>query len=80
MASTPSILVVGGAGYIGSHMVKYLLRQGCNVVTYDNLSTGHCNAIPCNHAILANAEVIPTSQQPEGKSNTQDAWRFESSR
>lgn len=34
------ILVVGGAGYIGSHMVKMLLEQGHQVVTLDNLSTG----------------------------------------
>jgi UDP-glucose 4-epimerase len=35
------ILVIGGAGYIGSHMVSLLLAQGCRVVVYDNLSTGH---------------------------------------
>ena len=35
------ILVVGGAGYIGSHMVKDLLDAGCGVVTLDDLSTGH---------------------------------------
>lgn len=34
------ILVVGGAGYIGSHMVKMLLEHGHEVVTLDNLSTG----------------------------------------
>jgi len=34
------ILVVGGAGYIGSHMVKMLTNSGCKVVTLDNLSTG----------------------------------------
>lgn len=45
MASSPSVLVVGGAGYIGSHMVKHLLRQGCDVVTYDNLSTGYRDAV-----------------------------------
>lgn len=39
------ILVVGGAGYIGSHMVKHLLRTGCNVTTFDNLSTGHRDAV-----------------------------------
>jgi UDP-glucose 4-epimerase len=36
-----SILVVGGAGYIGSHMVKDLLAWGYNVIILDNLSTGH---------------------------------------
>lgn len=35
------ILVVGGAGYIGSHTVKKLVRAGEEVVVFDNLSTGH---------------------------------------
>lgn len=35
------ILVVGGAGYIGSHMSKMLFLLGHEVVVYDNLSTGH---------------------------------------
>ncbi len=34
------ILVVGGAGYIGSHMVKMLVNSGHDVVVLDNLSTG----------------------------------------
>ena len=34
------ILVVGGAGYIGSHMVKKLTRSGHEVVVLDNLTTG----------------------------------------
>ncbi len=34
------ILVVGGAGYIGSHMVKQMARAGHSVVVLDNLSTG----------------------------------------
>lgn len=39
------ILVVGGAGYIGSHMVKMLLSAGHEVVTFDNLSSGHRDAV-----------------------------------
>ncbi len=35
-----AILVVGGAGYIGSHAARALRRSGCEVVIYDNLSTG----------------------------------------
>jgi UDP-glucose 4-epimerase len=42
----PVILVVGGAGYIGSHMVLDLLRAGYPVVTLDNLSRGHRELLP----------------------------------
>ena len=40
-----NILVVGGAGYIGSHVVKMLAAQGYNPVVYDNLSKGHREAV-----------------------------------
>ena len=40
-----AILVCGGAGYIGSHMVKRLVEKGYDVVVADNLSTGHKKAI-----------------------------------
>ncbi|MBT4862015.1 MAG: UDP-glucose 4-epimerase GalE [Gammaproteobacteria bacterium] len=39
------ILVVGGAGYIGSHMAKMLSKSGHHVVTLDNLSTGYRDAV-----------------------------------
>ncbi|HEX9949427.1 MAG TPA: UDP-glucose 4-epimerase GalE [Thermodesulfobacteriota bacterium] len=39
------ILVTGGAGYIGSHVVKELGREGYRPLVYDNLSTGHRWAI-----------------------------------
>ena len=39
------ILVTGGAGYIGSHTVYYLIEKGYSVVVVDNLSTGHRWAI-----------------------------------
>lgn len=46
------ILVIGGAGYIGSHVVKALLADGFAVTVYDNLSTGQT----CN--LFNNAEFI----------------------
>ena len=39
-----TILVTGGAGYIGSHVVRELLRQNRKPVVFDNLQTGHQNA------------------------------------
>ncbi|HEX4857074.1 MAG TPA: UDP-glucose 4-epimerase GalE [Limnobacter sp.] len=39
------VLVIGGAGYIGSHMVKHLAGKGCEVTTLDNLSSGHRDAV-----------------------------------
>jgi UDP-glucose 4-epimerase len=41
------VLVVGGAGYIGSHMVKMLGRNGCSMTTLDDLSSGHRDAVMC---------------------------------
>lgn len=41
-----NVLVVGGAGYIGSHAVARLIAEGHKVVVLDNLSRGHAAAVP----------------------------------
>jgi UDP-arabinose 4-epimerase len=41
MATQPTVLVTGGAGYVGSHVCKALHRAGLTPVTLDNLHTGH---------------------------------------
>jgi UDP-glucose 4-epimerase len=43
---TRHILVTGGAGYIGSHMVKLLLAHHYRVTVLDNLSAGYRDAVP----------------------------------
>ncbi len=40
------VLVIGGAGYVGSHTVRKLVRSGHEVFVYDNLSRGHRQAVP----------------------------------
>jgi UDP-glucose 4-epimerase len=40
-----NVLVTGGAGYIGSHVVEELRKTGFTPIVYDNLSTGHAAAV-----------------------------------
>ena len=46
------ILVVGGAGYIGSHMVKQLALSNHDVVTLDNLSCGYKDAVKYGELVI----------------------------
>lgn len=48
-----NVLVTGGAGYIGSHMVKLLRERGRNVLVVDDLSTGHRDALAGAHLLEA---------------------------
>ena len=51
------VLVVGGAGYIGSHVVKALLAENFSVTVYDNLSTGQrCNLF--NEAKFIEGDIL----------------------
>src|SRR3954468_16027757 len=54
--SKPTILVTGGAGYIGSHAVLALLDAGWPVVVIDDLSTGFAWAVP-EGAVFAEGDV-----------------------
>lgn len=54
-----TILVTGGAGYIGSHTVKYLLENDYNVVVVDNLVYGHREAV-----LTKNFEQIDLADKP----------------
>lgn len=59
------VLVIGGAGYIGSHMVKLLGQQGCSVTTLDNrakLYSCHAPGVECISKVrrqVANIIVSP---------------------
>ncbi|GAB6110503.1 UDP-glucose 4-epimerase GalE [Desulfomicrobium salsuginis] len=64
------ILVTGGAGYIGSHTTLALLEAGCEVVVYDNLSTGRAEAVlpPARLVVgdLADADRLDALMAEEG--------------
>ncbi|MGZ8484510.1 MAG: NAD-dependent epimerase/dehydratase family protein [Candidatus Binatia bacterium] len=45
------ILIVGGAGYIGSHMVLLLRGQSHDVMVLDDLSSGHAEAVPEDYLV-----------------------------
>ena len=54
------VLVIGGAGYIGSHVVKEMMKAGHKVTVFDNLSSGlRCNLFPQNDFIYGNI-LIPS--------------------
>ena len=57
---TKTILVTGGAGYIGSHTVKALLNAGYQVHVLDNLSTGNRTAVD-SRAIFKQLDVYDAS-------------------
>ncbi|MBP5519934.1 MAG: UDP-glucose 4-epimerase GalE [Treponema sp.] len=49
------VLVIGGAGYIGSHVVKEMMKAGHEVTVFDNLSSGlRCNLFAKNEFIYGN--------------------------
>lgn len=52
------LLVVGGAGFIGSHMIKMLALAGHKVVTLDNLSTGHADAVHYGRLVVGDIADI----------------------
>ena len=51
-----NVLVTGGAGYIGSHVVEELKNSGFVPIVYDNLSTGHADAVP-EDVLLINGDI-----------------------
>ena len=64
MNTKPSVLVVGGAGYIGSHAARTLRKHGYGVVIYDNLCTGHgilAEGFPLVRADIADTATLKTA-------------------
>lgn len=73
------ILVTGGAGYIGSHAVKLLLRDGVDVTTFDNLSSGHRAAVLGGKFIEGDLEDRPVLAELFARSRFDAVMHFASS-
>lgn len=73
------VLVTGGAGYIGSHVVQMLVESDYDVVVYDNLSSGHRQAVhPDAELIIGDLHDIPALQQAFSTSNVDGIMHFAS--
>ncbi len=71
-----SILISGGAGYIGSHTAKSLSRAGFEPVVYDNLSTGHRWAVKWGPLVEADLSDKASLKQALKQYNVTAAIHF----
>jgi UDP-glucose-4-epimerase GalE len=70
-ADRSTVLVTGGAGYVGSHAAKALRRAGRRVVIYDNLSAGHREAalgLPLIEGDVADVDAVRRAIRDSGAS------------
>ncbi|MCR5290209.1 MAG: UDP-glucose 4-epimerase GalE [Treponema sp.] len=54
-----NVLVIGGAGYIGSHVVKELMKNGHQITVFDNLSTGLVQNLFPENEFIAGDIMVP---------------------
>ena len=75
-APLESILVAGGAGYVGSHACKALAAAGYLPVTLDNLLTGHTDAVKWGPLVQADIADIETVRRTAREHNITCAMHF----
>ena len=73
------ILVTGGAGYIGSHMVKLLAETGAEVTVLDDLSTGHAEAVRNAKFVRGDIADVPATRDVLQKSGIEAVVHFAAS-
>lgn len=70
MKSNNTILVCGGAGYIGAHVTRALTQAGRSAVVFDDLSTGHRPAVPDTipfiHGSVGDADLLKQTFKEHG--------------
>lgn len=70
------ILITGGAGYIGSHVLNLLGQQGHDIVVVDNLSTGRKESILYGKHIQENIENLSFMEELFSKENFEACFHF----
>jgi UDP-glucose 4-epimerase len=70
------VLVVGGAGYIGSHMVRLLDQAGHQVIVLDNLSTGFSAAVTAGELVVGDMKDRPLVEQILGDHQIDSVMHF----
>ena len=73
------VLVTGGAGYIGSHMVKLLVDRGEEVVVLDDLSTGHADAVRGARFVQGDIADVASTRDLLSKNRIEAAIHFAAS-
>ncbi len=74
-----NILVTGGAGYIGSHVVRDLGEKNLGPIVYDNLSTGNRESVLCGRFIRGNIQDTPLVKETIRKYNIKNVIHFAAS-
>lgn len=73
------VLVTGGAGYIGSHMVKLLAETGAEVTVLDDLSTGHAEAVRNAKLVRGDIADVPATRDLLQKNGIEAVVHFAAS-
>ena len=66
-----NILVTGGAGFVGSACLRWLVKHGHNPIAYDNLKEGHIGAVPSGRLVIG--DIANTTHESEFLGNP---WRI----
>ncbi len=71
-----NILVTGGAGYVGSACVRWLVKHGHNPIAYDNMKEGHKSAVPDGRLVVGDIQSTDALAAVMGRLKTDAVMHF----